>query len=174
MFDTMRRMLMPMHLTILGIKHGKGFSCAFPIYLHADTGIIQVGDNLSISHNVTIAANDGGEITIGNNVAIGMNTVLRAANHDYIKLVGHIPGKIVIGDNVWIGANCVIVPGVSIGSGSVIGAGSIVTKDIPDNVVAVGNPCKPIKKIVRGICGGCDTNQQHTCATSNGCCKGLL
>ena len=55
-------------------------------------------------------------------------------------------GPIVIGDNVWIGANCVILPGVKIGSNVVIGAGSIVTKEIPNDSVAVGNPCKVIKK----------------------------
>ncbi len=54
---------------------------------------------------------------------------------------------ITVGDNVWIGGNAVILPGVTIGRNSVIGAGSVVTKDIPDNVVAVGNPCKVIKHI---------------------------
>ena len=52
-----------------------------------------------------------------------------------------------IGDNVWIGAGVIIVPGIRIGKNSVIGAGSVVTKDIPDNVVAVGNPCKILRKI---------------------------
>ena len=60
-------------------------------------------------------------------------------------------GKIVIYDNVWIAANCVVLPNVTIGSGSVIVAGSIVTKDIPENVMAVGNPCKPKKTNYTGI-----------------------
>ena len=51
-----------------------------------------------------------------------------------------------IGSNVWIGGNCVVLPGVSIGDNSIIGAGSVVTKDIPSNVVAVGNPCEVIKE----------------------------
>ncbi len=52
-----------------------------------------------------------------------------------------------IGDNVWLGGNVVVLPGVSIGNNSVIGAGSVVTRDIPENVVAVGNPCKIVKNI---------------------------
>ena len=55
---------------------------------------------------------------------------------------------ITVKDNVWIGGNCVLLPGVTIGENTVIGAGSVVTKDIPANVVAVGNPCKPIKQLV--------------------------
>ena len=55
---------------------------------------------------------------------------------------------ITIGDDVWIGANSTVCGGVTIGKGSVIGAGSVVTKDIPANVVAVGNPCRPIKQLV--------------------------
>ena len=124
-------------------------------------GKISVGNNLSLNHNVTIDASDGGELIIGNNVAIGMNSVLRASNHDYIRMSGHIPGKIIIGDNVWIAANCVIVPNVEIGSGSVIGAGSIVTKNIPENVVAVGNPCKPIKEIIRKTEPDIEIEQRH-------------
>ncbi len=54
---------------------------------------------------------------------------------------------ITVGDNVWLGGNVVVLPGVTIGSNSVIGAGSIVTKDIPSNVVAVGNPCKVVKNL---------------------------
>ncbi|TGS89808.1 sugar O-acetyltransferase, partial [bacterium M00.F.Ca.ET.177.01.1.1] len=52
-----------------------------------------------------------------------------------------------IGDNVWIGANVIVLPGVTIGNGTVIGAGSIVSKDVPENVVAIGSPAKPIKTI---------------------------
>jgi galactoside O-acetyltransferase len=134
----------------MGIKHGKLFSFIPPVYIHVNNGgKLSFGYNLSLNHNVTLDASDFGEIIIGNNVSIGMNTVLRASNHNYIRMKGHVSGKIVIGDNVWIAANCVILPDVAIQSGSVIGAGSIVTKDIPENVVAVGNPCKPIKEIVR-------------------------
>lgn len=56
-------------------------------------------------------------------------------------------GKITIGDNVWIGGSCVVLPGVTIGSNCVIGAGSVVTKDIPDNSIAAGNPCRVLRQI---------------------------
>ena len=148
MFDRIKRIWWNIHLDMLGIKHGKLFSHIPPTYIYAKTGTIKFGDNLSLNHNVTIDANDGGSIIIGNNVAIGMNTVIRATNHNIYDHSKHTAGKIIIEDNVWIGANCVILPDVTIGSGSVIGAGSIVPKDIPKNVVAVGNPCKPIKDIV--------------------------
>lgn len=152
MFDRVKRIYWNLWLDFISVKHGRLFSCISPCYIWCKSGgKLSFGDNLSLNHNVTIDASDGGEITIGNNVYIAMNSVLRAANHDYIKAQGHIARKIVIGDNVWIAANCVVLPGVTVGSGSVIGAGSIVTKDIPENVVAVGNPCKPIKKIIRKL-----------------------
>lgn len=135
----------------LGITHGSDYTFIKPVYIDThNSGVIKFGDRLNLNHNVTIDSGGGGKITIGNDVSIGMNTVLRSSNHDYVKNNGHIPGFITIGDNVWIGANCVILPNTKIGSGSVIGAGSIVTKDIPENVVAVGNPCKPIKFVSRG------------------------
>ena len=116
---------------------------------NANGGQIIIGDNVSLNHNVTIDASNDGVIIIGNDVGIAMNTVVRSSNHDYSNIRKHIPGTIAIGNNVWIGSNCVILPDVIIGNGSVIGAGSVVTKDIPSNVIAVGNPCKPIKKIIR-------------------------
>jgi acetyltransferase-like isoleucine patch superfamily enzyme len=88
-------------------------------------------------------------IYIGNNVRVGPNTIIRSGNWNYISFVGDNTGNIHIGNNVRIVANSVILKDVSIGEGSVIGADSIVTRDIPPNVVAVGNPCRPIKKIVR-------------------------
>ena len=72
----------------------------------------------------------------GENVRVGTNC-------DFI------PSHVHIGNNVWLGAGVIVMPGVTIGDNSVIGAGSVVTKDIPSNVVAVGNPCKPIKEIVQ-------------------------
>ncbi len=150
MFDRIKRIYWNYRLDFIGVKHGKLFSSIPPCYIYCKNGgKLSFGDNLSLNHNVTIDASDGGEIIIGNNVSIGMNSVIRASNHDYVKRTGHIPGKIVIYDNVWIAANCVVLPNVTIGSGSVIGAGSIVTKDIPENVMAVGNPCKPTKQIIR-------------------------
>lgn len=136
-----------LYLRFQGIKYKKDI-CLMPLsHIYQGNGRIQIGENFSTNRNVVINSDGGGEIIIGNNVSIGCNTVIRSANHDYINGMGHIPGRIIIDDGVWIGANVVILPDVHIGLRSVIGAGSIVTKDIPSMVVAVGSPCKPIKQI---------------------------
>lgn len=86
-------------------------------------------------------------IVIGNNVQIGPSVSIISANHDLSDFDRHLPADpIVIGDNVWIGGNSVILPGVIIGSNVAIGAGSIVTKSIPSDSIAFGNPCI-IKKV---------------------------
>ena len=145
-----RSVLMDWWLRVHGVQCEGGFLCVHPVYFDVSSGgKISLGRNVSVNRNVTIDAADGGEIVIGSNVFIGPNTVLRASNHDYVRLKGHVPGRIVVGDNVWIGANCTVVPGVTIGSGSVIGGGSVVCKDVPENVVAVGNPCRTVKRIYR-------------------------
>jgi galactoside O-acetyltransferase len=150
-FDRVKRFWWGIWLDSKGVEYGRLFSCIPPCYVSMDNGgKVVFGDRVSLNHNVSVNANDGGEIIIGDGVAIGMNAVLRASNHDYKRMKGHITGKIVVGNNVWIGANCVILPGVTIGEGSVIGAGSIVTRDIPENVVAVGNPCRVKSDIERG------------------------
>ncbi len=94
---------------------------------------------------------DDCDIFVGNNVMFGPNVTVSAGTHPIHPELRskqaqyNIP--IHIGNNVWIGANSVILPGVNIGDNSVIGAGSIVTKDIPSNVVAVGNPCRVLREI---------------------------
>jgi galactoside O-acetyltransferase len=149
-FDRIKRIFWNLWFDYAGVKHGKLFSYSPPIFIELyNGGKLQLGDNVTLSHNVTISPSEGGEIIIGNNVRIGMNSVLRASNLNYRTFKECVPGKITLGDNVWIGANSVIVPNVHIGSGSVIGAGSVVTKDIPENVLAVGNPCRVVKKIER-------------------------
>jgi acetyltransferase-like isoleucine patch superfamily enzyme len=65
--------------------------------------------------------------------------------HDIHDLSQHVGGDIVVGDNVWIGAGAILLPGVTIGVNSIVGAGSVVTQDIPDNKIAVGNPARVIK-----------------------------
>jgi galactoside O-acetyltransferase len=146
-FDRIKRMWWNLWLLSKGVTPGKAFSMMSPCYIYTNNGgYINTGDHLSLNHNVTIDASDHGSIIIGDDVAIGPNTVLRSSNHDHIN-GGHIPGKIHIENHVWIGANCVILPGTTIGKGAIVGAGSIVTKSIPANVVAVGNPCRPIKNI---------------------------
>ena len=110
---------------------------------------ISVGDNFYSNHNLIIL--DVNKVTIGNNVLIGPNVGIYTAEHpvdaiERSKLMEY--GKpISIGNNVWIGGNVAILSGVTIGDNTVIGAGSVVTKDIPANVLAVGNPCKVIKNI---------------------------
>ena len=94
---------------------------------------------------------DDSHIYVGDNVMFGPNVVLATAGHPIEPALRSKQAQynlpIHIGNNVWIGASCVVLPGVTIGENSVIGAGSIVTKDIPPNVVAVGNPCRVLRPI---------------------------
>lgn len=119
-----------------------------PFYV--DYGInVSVGKNFYTNHNCTIL--DGAKVTIGDNVFIAPNCVISTAGHaiDSEQRANglEIALPITIGDNVWIGANVSVLPGVTIGSNSIIGAGSTVNKDIPEGVIAAGSPCKVIRKI---------------------------
>ena len=110
---------------------------------------INVGENFYMNHNCIIL--DAGKVEFGDNVFIAPNCGFYTAGHPLepkIRNKGLEYAKpIKIGNNVWIGGNVIILPGVTIGDNVTIGAGSVVTKDIPSNVVAVGNPCKILKKI---------------------------
>ena len=98
------------------------------------------GDGL----NNYIQANNG--INFGSNVELGPGVTIISSNHQSDNLRKHVKGKpITIGNNVWIGANTTILPEISIGNNVIIGANSLVSKNIPDNSIAVGNPCKVIK-----------------------------
>ena len=132
--------------TILG-KIGSKPNINIPF--RCDYGVnIELVEKFFSNFNLTIL--DSGKVIIGDNVLIGPNVSIYSVTHpfDYIeRRKGYIQGKqITIGNDVWIGGNVVILPGVSIGDNTIIGAGSVVTKDIPSNVIAVGNPCKIIKK----------------------------
>lgn len=110
---------------------------------------IELGENFYANHNLVIL--DGAKITFGDHVFIGPNCSFYASGHP-LDVCQRNEGleyahPITVGDNVWFGGNVVVLPGVKIGNNSVIGAGSVVTKDIPDNVVAVGNPCKVLREI---------------------------
>jgi galactoside O-acetyltransferase len=113
--------------------------------LNSCEGKINIGNNLIVNQNVDINASDGGLIKIGNDVLIGNYVVIRAANHIYnnkdkkINQSGHKGGQIIIGNNVWIGANCVILANVTLKEGSVIGAGTVVKKNVDSNELAISN-----------------------------------
>ena len=121
---------------------------------------IHIGTNVSVNMNCTFV--DCNRIDIGDNVLIASNVQIYTATHpveladrltpnwnpesgEYFCRTYALPVK--IGSGCWIGGGVIILPGVTIGDGSVIGAGSVVTKDIPANCVAVGNPCRVIRKI---------------------------
>lgn len=110
---------------------------------------IEVGKNFFANYNCTII--DVAKVTIGDNCQMAPNVAIYTAGHPVHPVSRNSAfeyGKpVTIGDNVWIGGNTVILPGVNIGSNTVIGAGSVVTKDIPDWVIAAGNPCKVIRRI---------------------------
>ncbi len=117
---------------------------------HCDYGWnIEVGENFFANYNLTIL--DVGKVTIGKNAQIAPNVSIYTAGHPIhpdSRNSGYEYGiSITIGDNVWIGGSTVILPGVTIGNNVVIGAGSVVSKDIPDNKIAVGNPCRVIREI---------------------------
>jgi acetyltransferase-like isoleucine patch superfamily enzyme len=111
------------------------------------------GKNLSIGKRVFINSGcrfqDQSDITIGDDCLIGHNAVIATLQHDIApsRRGDVIPAPVVIGRNVWLGANVTVLPGVSIGDDAVIGAGSIVTKNIPAGCIAVGSPARVVRTI---------------------------
>ncbi|NDW12817.1 sugar O-acetyltransferase [Bacteroides sp. 214] len=110
---------------------------------------IEIGENFFANTNCVIL--DGAKVSFGDNVFIAPNCGFYTAGHPLDKDLRNkgleYAYPITVGNNVWIGANVSVLPGVTIGDNSVIGAGSVVNKDIPANVLAVGNPCKVIREI---------------------------
>lgn len=110
---------------------------------------IEVGKNFFANYNCTII--DVAKVTIGDNCQMAPNVAIYTAGHPVHPVsrnsMYEYGIEVFIGDNVWIGGNTVILPGVHIGSNTVIGAGSVVTKDIPEWVIAAGNPCKVVREI---------------------------
>ena len=110
---------------------------------------VTVGDNFFMNVNGRLM--DSGKITIGNNVFIAPNVCIITEEHA-MDVKQRLEGleythPVHIGDNVWICTGALVLPGVTIGANSIIGAGSVVTKDIPPNSLAVGNPCKVIREL---------------------------
>jgi acetyltransferase-like isoleucine patch superfamily enzyme len=114
-------------------------------------GKVWIGDDVGFNEFVILNACDGGEIRIGDHSLIGPFVLMRAADHIFtdqktrINLQGHHAGHIHIGEDCWVGGHVMITRDVTIGEGSVIGGGSVVTHDIPPFSVAVGNPAHVIK-----------------------------
>lgn len=110
---------------------------------------VHFGNGVYANFNLTVV--DDGNVYVGDKVMFGPNVTIATANHPIDPTLRsralQYNRDVYIGENVWIGANAVIVPGVHIGKNSVIGAGSVVTKDIPEGVVAVGNPCRVLREI---------------------------
>lgn len=111
---------------------------------------VTIGNRVNINTNVKIITSPGGEIEIGDDVLIAQNVVIRANDHIFSRLdipinkQGHSNGKIVVEDDVWIAANSVITRNVVLGRGCVIGASSVVTKDVPSLHIVGGVPAKKI------------------------------
>ncbi|CAI4063158.1 acetyltransferase SKDI_07G5460 [Saccharomyces kudriavzevii IFO 1802] len=115
---------------------------------------IHIGDNFYANHNLVIL--DGAKVQIGDNVFIAPNVGIYTAGHP-IDVKRRLQGleyaiPVTIGDNVWIGGGVSVIPGVNIGKNSVIAAGSVVIRDIPEGVVAAGNPCREIRKVTEKDC----------------------
>lgn len=136
-------------------KTGKQFCITAPFW--CDYGCnITIGENFYTNHNCVIL--DGARVTFGDNVFIAPNCTFSTAGHP-LDAPQRNRGleyayPITVGDNVWFGASVTVLPGVTIGSNTVIGAGSVVNRDIPSGVVAVGNPCRVLRPITEA-----DTNK---------------
>ncbi len=128
-----------------------GDNCYIELPFHANWGghHVHFGSGIYANSNLTLV--DDGHIYIGDKVMFGPNVTIATASHPInpeLRDRGLQFNKgVYIGENTWIGAGVIIVPGVHIGRNTVIGAGSVVTKDIPDNVIAVGNPCRVLRNV---------------------------
>ncbi len=128
---------------------GEGCYIEPPLYSNWGGKHLHFGKGVYVNFNFT--AVDDRDIYIGDYVMIGPNVTIATAGHPIepsLRRQGmQYNMEVRIGNNVWLGAGVIVLPGVTIGENSVIGAGSIVTKDIPANVVAVGNPCRVLREI---------------------------
>ena len=128
-----------------------GENCCIELPFHANWGgkHVHFGNNIYANFNLTLV--DDTHIYVGDYTQFGPNVVLATAGHpiapELREQMYQYNAPIRIGRNCWLGANVVVVPGVTIGDNVVVGAGSVVTRDLPDNVVAVGNPCRILREV---------------------------
>lgn len=136
-------------LRLLGAEIGSRVVFYPGVWITPPSGL-SLGDDVDLALEVLITT--GGGVSIGERTLIGYRTQILSGNHivptrpNRIFDAGHERKPVSIGRDVWIGASCLVLPGVSIGEGSVIGAGSVVSRDIPPWSVAVGNPAVVIKE----------------------------
>ena len=128
-----------------------GEGCYIEPQFHSNWGghHVHFGKNVYANFNLTLV--DDTHIYVGDYTMFGPNVTVATAGHPILPELREqgyqYNAPVHIGKNCWIGAGVVIVPGITIGDNVVVGAGSIVTKDLPDNVVAVGNPCKVLREV---------------------------
>jgi maltose O-acetyltransferase len=135
-FKIIKRILCALYDIPLSTTFNKNFYVSAPL--------LNLGNNVGLADTFILAY---APVTIGDNCSFSFRNMLITSTHDFADFSTIIAKSIMIGDNVWITSNVTILPGCSIGENTVIGAGSVVTSDIPANVFAAGNPCKVIKKI---------------------------
>ncbi len=135
-------------LRIMGAKFGKGVVIYPGVWISPGRNLI-VGDDVDLAKDVLITTSGG--VTIGDRTLIGYRSLIISSNHSIppigepFPISGDVHAPVSISKDVWIGANCVITPGVEIGEGAVIAAGSVVTKDVPANAIYGGVPAKLIR-----------------------------
>lgn len=131
-----------------------GEGCYIEPPLHANWGgrFVRFGKNIYANFGLTLV--DDTEITVGDYTMFGPNVTVATAGHPVLPELRQqglqFNAPVHIGRNCWIGAGALLLPGVTIGDNVVVGAGSVVTKDLPDNVIAVGNPCRVLREIGEG------------------------
>jgi hypothetical protein len=133
----------------LFIRNHSGFFRILERVIIEYPGNLSIGKNVGINYGSWINARGG--VRIGDNSILGPYCIIHSANHRLedpemvIQLQGFTEAPVAIGDNVWMGARVTLLPGTSIGNNAVVGAGAVVTHDIPPNVVVAGNPAKIIR-----------------------------
>ncbi|WP_394902517.1 acyltransferase [Bacteroides xylanisolvens] len=125
-------------------------SLRLPLSTSISKGFFCLSSNLSVGENTglgDIFIQNLAMVTIGKNCSFSYRNMILTGTHDVADYSTVIAKPVVIGDNTWVTSNVTILPGVTIGSNTIIGAGSVVSRDIPSEVFAAGNPCRVVKKI---------------------------